>query len=308
MNGLMYKVVFVVVLGVCSAGSLAAKDWRGFLPMHSTRAEVEGVLGPPHDPSKHGTNIVAVNNARVIYYLEEGEVHILYSQQSGSQGKCPAAVPAGTVMMIQVMPNTGVSVKDLDLQKGFRKFNPAQFTETEYEGFINEEDGLVIRAHKGVVEVMVYLASGNDRPRCPDYYGTNPELFVAVPVRCGLLNKFDEYGEQPFEDEKARLDNFAIQILNTPDINGHVVVYAGRKATVAQAQIHANRIKTYLLSVREIDPKRVSVVDGGHHEDFTVQLYVIPAGVAPPEPYPTVDPKDVELIYEKPKRRGQKNR
>lgn len=304
MNGLMYRIALVLVLVLGSAGSLAAKDWRGILPLHSTREDVERLLGPPRDPSNHGTNVVAVNKSRSIYYLEEGEVYIVFAEQSGGKGRCPAAIADGTVLMIQVTPKSRPSVKDLDLQRGFRKFNPTTLKETEYEGFINEEDGLVIRANKGTVELMVYLASANDRPRCADYYGTNPESFVSVALRCGL--KFDEYGEQPFEDEKARLDNFAIQILNTPELNGHVIVYAGRKATVAQAQIHANRIKNYLLSVREVDPNRVSVVDGGHHEDFTVQLHVIPNGIAPPEPMPTVAAKDVELVYEKPRRK--KNR
>ena len=308
MSALMYRVCLVMILVLGCAGSVAAKDWRGILPMHSTRADVERVLGPAHEPSNRGTNVVAVNNAWAIYYLDEAEVRILYSQQSGTQGKCPPAVPDGTVMMIQVMPNAGQPVKDLNLQKGFRKFNPTSDKESLYEGFINEEDGFVVRTNKGTVDLMVYLASANDRPRCPDYYGTNTELFVAVGMRCGLGSKFDEYGDQPFEDEKARLDNLAIQISLDPELKGHVIVYAGQKATVAQAQIHANRIKNYLVSVRELDPKRVSVVDGGYREDFTVQLYVIPSVVGPPEPTPTVEAKDVELVYEKPKRRGRKNR
>ena len=293
MNGLMHRTVLIMVLVFGSAGSLAAKDWRGILPLHSTREDVERLLGPPQNPGW-------------IYVLEDGEVRIVFPAGS-ARPMCPAKIVDGTVLMIEVTPKPGLLVRDLDLQRGFRKFNPTQWKETEYEGFINEEDGLVIRANKGTVDLMVYFASSTDMPRCPDYYGYDHESFVAVPMTCGRLNKFDEYGEQPFEDEKARLDNFAIQILNTPELNGHVIVYAGRKATVAQAQIHANRIKNYLLSVREIDPTRLTVVDGGHREEFAVQLYVIPAGVPPPEPDPTVKAQDVELVYEKSKR-GKKNR
>lgn len=296
MNGLMYRLSLIAIVLLCSAASGAAKDWRGILPLHSTRADVERLLGPPPDPTSPPR-----------YSLDEGEVHIVFADKSGPASRCPLAVAEGTVLLIQVTPKGGMLIKDLDLQRGFRKFNPSSLKESEYEGFVNEEDGLVIRAHKGVVDLMVYVASAADRPRCPDYYGKDLGSFVSV-FFCGYVGKFDGYGDQPFEDEKARLDNFAINILNIPDATGHVIVYAGRKALVAEAQLRGNRIRDYLLYVRQLDSKRLTVVDGGHRESAGVELYIVPAGVPGPEPSPDVQAKDVEIIYEKPKRRGRKNR
>ncbi len=151
---------------------------------------------------------------------------------------------------------------------------------------------------------MVYLASALDRPRCAGFY-SDIEGFVRVPVGCA--RKFDEWGDIKFADEKARLDNFAIQILNTPEARGHVIVYAGQKAVVAEAQLRGNRIKDYLLNVRNLRLDQVTVVDGGHRESLTVELWVLPTDSTPPDPYPTVQAKDVEIIYEKPKRGGRKN-
>ena len=145
---------------------------------------------------------------------------------------------------------------------------------------------------------MVYLAVAVDRSRCPGYY-EKLEGFVSVPV-CGLpALKFDEYGDISFSDEKARLDNFAIQLTHQPGSYGYIIVYAGRKAVVAEAQLRTKRAVNYLVNVRKIDPEKVKTIDGGHREELTLEFYIGPQGVPPPEARPTVDPSQVEIIYEK---------
>ena len=39
--------------------------------------------------------------------------------------------------------------------------------------------------------------------------------------------KIDEYGNIRFNDEKARLDNFAIELQNDPTAQGYLVCYGG---------------------------------------------------------------------------------
>ncbi|HEU4933447.1 MAG TPA: hypothetical protein VFT48_15290 [Pyrinomonadaceae bacterium] len=116
------------------------------------------------------------------------------------------------------------------------------------------------------------------------------------------LEKFDEYGDISFTDEKARLDNFAIQVNNMENVDALLVVYAGRKARVAEAQLRGNRARDYLISVRKIDPNRIKVIDAGHRESLTVVLYTWPAGADPPPFESTVDKSKVQIIYEKKKR------
>jgi len=48
--------------------------------------------------------------------------------------------------------------------------------------------------------------------------------------------KFDEYEDLAFSDEMARLDNFALQLQSQPRARGFVIVYAGKKALVAEAK------------------------------------------------------------------------
>ena len=91
--------------------------------------------------------------------------------------------------------------------------------------------------------------------------------------------KFDEYGDIKFNDEKARLDNYAIQLQNQPGSQGYILAYG---ACAGQAQARADRAKDYLINTRGIDASRLVTVDGGCRSDLVVQLWIVPTGAAPP--------------------------
>jgi hypothetical protein len=93
-----------------------------------------------------------------------------------------------------------------------------------------------------------------------------------------VARKFDEYGDIRFNDEKARLDNFAIQLQNEPGSQGYIVVYAARTGPAGQAQARADRAKDYLVNTRGIDAARITTIDGGCREDLTVELWIAPQG------------------------------
>ncbi len=93
---------------------------------------------------------------------------------------------------------------------------------------------------------------------------------------------FDEIGDVRFNDEKARLDNFAIQLQNEPGSVGYILVYPGRKSKPGAAQRRADRAKDYIVSTRGLSPTRVATVVGGQREQLTIQLWVVPAGAEPP--------------------------
>jgi hypothetical protein len=294
----MRRLLPIVLLVLLASSSIAAKDWRGILPMHSTREDVIALLGPPPQPPEG--RAYTLHSGRSIYFLDEGEVYIIFADEGFLKEKNCRAVPEGTVLMVQVTPKDEVLVSSLNLdEKKFRKFDPSTPPGFGYEGFIEDKEGLIIRAYKGKVEKIVYFASTADRARCPEYF-EDPEQSVHI-MQCGLIPKFDEYGALRLSDEKARLDNFAIQLRNSDTLLGDIMVYAGRKAIAAEAQIRATRARDYLINVRKIDPERVKAIDAGYREDFQVDLWIWPPGIEPPFPSPTVDPTQVEIVYEKKK-------
>lgn len=90
--------------------------------------------------------------------------------------------------------------------------------------------------------------------------------------------KFDEYGNIRFNDEKARLDNFAIQLQSEPAAKGFIIAYG---TCEAEGEKRANRAKDYLVNQRGIDAMRIWVVDAGCKPTLKVELWLVPSGAIP---------------------------
>jgi hypothetical protein len=119
-------------------------------------------------------------------------------------------------------------------------------------------------------------------------------------------DKVDEYGNIKFEDEKARLDNYAIELQNDPEFVGYIVGYGGRRSRRGEASRRTERAKRYIVTVRGIDASRLVTIDGGYREELTVELKMRHKTLRPPEPVPTVDPSEVKFIKPAPKRGGRR--
>jgi hypothetical protein len=104
-----------------------------------------------------------------------------------------------------------------------------------------------------------------------------------VPLRC---RKFDEFGEIARNDEKARLDNFAIELQNDPTSTAHVFVYPGRRDRSDQIQTQKTRIVDYLVNSRGFDARRIVTIVGPQRGDMAVELWSCPQGATPPTPAP----------------------
>jgi len=96
-----------------------------------------------------------------------------------------------------------------------------------------------------------------------------------IKPRPNPARKFDEYGNIRFNDEKARLDNYAIQLQNEPTARGAIVGYG---SCDAEGNTRANRAKDYLVNTRGIDASRIDVIDGGCLPELQVQLWIVPQG------------------------------
>jgi len=123
-----------------------------------------------------------------------------------------------------------------------------------------------------------------------------------------LPRKIDEYGNIRFNDEKARLDNYAIELQNDPTATGQIICYGGRRGRTGEAQRRCDRAKDYLVNTRGISADRIQTVDGGYKEELTVELWIVPSGATPPQATPNVDPSEVQTTTPRrraPRRRGR---
>ncbi len=94
--------------------------------------------------------------------------------------------------------------------------------------------------------------------------------------------KIDEFGSVNEEDEMARLDNFALQLMNSPNDQGWVVVYAGESGKQAAAKAVIARIRTYLVKTRGVDASRIMTLEGMKKDNPSRELWLVPPGAAPP--------------------------
>jgi hypothetical protein len=124
--------------------------------------------------------------------------------------------------------------------------------------------------------VTATVSIGGADPSCT---GTTASCTTNVRPPAPMARKFDEYGNIRFNDEKARLDNFAIQLQNEPTATGTIIVYG---SCAGEGQQRGDRAKDYLVNTRGIEAGRITVVDGGCRSELTVQLWIVPSGAAAP--------------------------
>lgn len=110
------------------------------------------------------------------------------------------------------------------------------------------------------------------------------ECGVTIPLPRLYSRKFDEFPDISRNDEKARLDNFAIELQNDPTATAYVVVYPGRTSKRGDVQHHSSRIVEYLVHSRGLDERRIVTLVGAPREQLFVELWVTPQGATPPTP------------------------
>lgn len=107
---------------------------------------------------------------------------------------------------------------------------------------------------------------------------------VSIPLPKLVSRRFDEFPDISRNDEKARLDNFGIELQNDPTATGYVIVYPGRSSKRGEVQHHASRIVEYLVNSRGLDQRRIVTLVGPARDELNVQLWLTPQGATPPNP------------------------
>jgi hypothetical protein len=138
--------------------------------------------------------------------------------------------------------------------------------------------------------LVVDDGSGEATCRQTAQAATNVLAQALPPV---LARKFDEFPSIAYDDDKARFDNFAIELQNNPDAQGYIISYGGRTSRAGQAERLADRARSYLTQTRGVDASRLVTVNGGYRDADTYELWVVPQGAQAPQASPTVSEGDV---------------
>jgi hypothetical protein len=119
--------------------------------------------------------------------------------------------------------------------------------------------------------------------------------------------EFDTCCSCSYDDQKARLDNLAVELQNDPGATAYIFAYGGKTGPVGQGDKLLARARDYLINQRGIDASRVVMSNGGFRETDCVEVWLVPQGATPPRPSPTVQPGDVKPAAPvRPRRTGRR--
>lgn len=119
-------------------------------------------------------------------------------------------------------------------------------------------------------------------------------VVVPLPKKVIVSQEFDECNNCTFDDQKARLDNLAVELQNDPSSRAYIIAYGGRMSPLGQVEVLMSRARDYLTAQRGIDASRLVVVNGGFREEDSVELWMVPSGAKPPQATPTVKASDLK--------------
>ena len=138
------------------------REWRSIVPLKSTRADVEKLLG------------IASKQCRCAYYSEEINVFVVYAEgDCRSGGTAGWNVPPDTVIRFDVVPGKerNLSKLGINLEK-YTKMDDPEVKNAVY--YFNEVDGITIAMNKVTNEVLeIHFGptaeqKKDSRLRCPN--------------------------------------------------------------------------------------------------------------------------------------------
>jgi hypothetical protein len=139
-------------LTLLASMTLQAQQWRKIVPLHSTRADVERLLGPSE------------GKGLGVYKFENEVVTIQYSEDPCNKSNNRIwNVPPNTVINIIVSPRSDILFADLPIDK--TKLRKEEDPRSSYISYINEEEGITY-----VVSVIGTVAYFNYGPKAQDSY------------------------------------------------------------------------------------------------------------------------------------------
>ena len=250
---LIAKAIILTLVASFASVETSGKDWQGIIPLRSTRADVERILGRPKQNSDRASLYSLPREIVVISYQ-----HAPCNEEEGWFGY-GWNVPVGTVIAIGVIPRSAIA-KD--------KFVSDRFVTRDTGGGVvyydDRDNGLSVETLVNKVSLLKYEPEEKQQDlRCRVVDKGNVETSPA----------FDSYGSISAADERVRLDNYAIQIKSLTG-RGVFVVYGESPAARRSFRKRAERARAYLINERGLEAERLLIVDAGYSNQARIDLHI----------------------------------
>lgn len=160
--------------------SSGPKGWRGIVPLHSTRTDVEAVLGK-------GTG-----ECECSYYRDDMNIFFRYSSGTCDSGRSGDwNIGPNTVIGFTIYPKPTPKLSDLKLDETKFEKKPNIGDSLLY---VNNEEGLSMQVWQGTVQSFDFWpAAGDEYLRCPDFDGIHYSSSVPKELRARLLARLNQF-------------------------------------------------------------------------------------------------------------------
>lgn len=256
MTNILRKIALCAVCLIVAAKAATGKEWRGIVPLKSTRTEIERVFGAPKYTSYSGA-----------YYSLAKEIVVFDYQTTPckeDQLGLGWNVPVGTVVGIGVIPKGNHRKQEYPLSTDSKiSDHGGGFTY-----YYDDAAGFSLETYKDRVTLVEYYPeAARNNLKCPKTQNCCIDSFP----------RFDEYGQLSFSDEKARLDNYLFQ-LNSLVARGTIEIAAPSMSARRQQMKAAARARKYLIKHHGVEPERILILDGGYSESTLTRLNIYSIG------------------------------
>lgn len=299
--------------------SASAKDWRGLVPLGSTRDDVVQLMGEWQWAPVGRTTIYEPLTDSDPYYLADGEVYFSYAPRIDERRDAlPREIEPGVLLSVRLTPFKPLEWSQLPIDRAaFHSLDQTPSAD-DVQKLADVNDGLIVWVKDGKIVELMYLPRGEDRAPYAQYFdqlqSQDRSTALASVARVGSdivetaesstlqappLGSVEPDQNEPngtegdnnlqrgvtvclsFESE-PRLDLFAIELSKDPTARGYVVVYEADHDNTSEAQQETDNALNYLKNERGIDPGRLFVIHGGRSSRTFIELWLVPLGSEPP--------------------------
>jgi hypothetical protein len=270
---MMFKNLLALMFALmASVSAVSAKEWRGIVPLKSTRADVERLLGKPNRLGRYD-----IQKQRVIIWYSEGPCEGRDAQLA--KANCECLVAKDTVLRISVTLDSPVKVSKLAInKKKYQRTSVHAYEPTATYSDFTEGVVYTIRESDDTVANVDYLPSAME---C--------EQVVSSKTTAGAANAWQ--GITPLRSTRAEVEQLLgpaksslgdIYKYDTPD-NRVDISYAAdpckvnetnapRSAADVVTRITVSPLKTLLVRNLSFDKRKYTRIQTDHPENWVHYL------------------------------------
>jgi hypothetical protein len=250
--------------------TVTGQEWKNIIPLKTTKAEIEKILGLPIEKVKYG-------EYGFTYTSAEGKINVFYASERCKGEIRGWNVETDTVLTFTLFPKDSRMINYREIRERTQDFILI-LSDTLANSFIDPEKGTDYVFSDGeLVSITIAPKSSDNHLRCKGFPTYNLAGASYIP---------SDYSYRKTDLRTAK-DNIDPLILTMPKgAKVYIVAYSGSNLSGKKYDNYLQQIKRYIRSRKEVDHSRVVVIDGGKRKQFGVELYFISKDYPPPMPQP----------------------